>query len=170
MSFLTASSSRYTPTLTSSLTFIRTKKTDGSARYVKRRTPDPKLQKPIDIHDPLIPTNFAGARHPHPKELAEHIPTTTSVPLEDSPYKLHHSPPASAPNYTFGNVPLLLQWLGGDSIRLTGEERAPLVRSKKVNENIPETFVGGKEWSEKIKERVKRLRLKGISRTRIAKA
>ena len=152
------------------LMFVRGKKTNKASHFPKQPKAlsyKPRVQKPRSPHDIRVPRPYAGAREPHPLELTPHIPTTTSVPLEASHLRLHHSPPASAPTYTTGTVPTLLQWLGGKPVALTGEEKAPL----KGPEHAPvSNFVSSRDWSDEMKAQIVAMRKKGQSRSSILKA
>jgi hypothetical protein len=78
---------------------------------------------------PVVKLGAASTAQPY--EFQPFTPKTTSVPLENSELRLHHSPPSSAPSFTTGVVPIVLQWLGG-----TGGfrgERLELVRLRRAS-------------------------------------
>ena len=150
------------PTLSTSMTLIR--RISGSKYFVKRPPPRPKMPKVRSPHDERLPLPSSGAREPHPPNLVDHIPNTSSVSLEGSSLRLHYAPPASAPSFTTGQVPALLKWLGGESVRLTGEEAAP-VRSR-IKESQGQ-WSG--EWSDGVVGRIAKLRADGKSLSQICK-
>lgn len=167
-----ASSSRLPATLSPTLMFVRTKKTSKGSHFVKEqavRAYKPRVPKPRSPHDIRTPNPNAGASQAHPLEYQPFIPKTTSVALEDSYLRLHHSPPASAPTYTTGVVPTLLQWLGGNSVNLSGEEAARLRYKAKAREVAAEGLAPPREWSEETKAKIVSLREQGMSQGRIIK-
>lgn len=162
-----ASSSRLTLSafsLSPSLTAVRTKFTDGRARYVKRPPPRPKMPRTTSPHSTAEPLPSSGASQPQPPHLGEFVQTTSSVQLTDRPeLKIHHSPPSTAPNYTSGQVPDLLKWLGGTSVKLTGEEALPLRKERKGSAgHVVKTWT-----AEQIAE-FQRLRAEGLTCKEIA--
>ena len=177
---LFASSSRVTLASLPSPTAIFTRSVSGAHRYVKRAPDKPKLPKirspyaldPRTIHsyDPDDPTSLLGPDHEGtPQENQRKLrlsPPSTSTLLQDSSLRLHHSPPASAPSYTTGNVPDLISWVGGNSVKLSGEEQAPIARKAKP-------YVGdlSRELEQDVPlvEEIKRLRSIGLSRMKIVK-
>jgi len=161
MSFLPSSVRLLSP----SPIIIFTRHVSGSHRYVKGGKPKPALAPLLrSPHHPKLPLRSSGASQPHPRDLSpSYTPTTSSVPL-DNGLVLHHSPPASAPSHMTGSVPPLLKWLGGESVRLTGEEEAPALRGW---EPARGDVVAG--WSEELKERMREMRARGMSRADIAR-
>ncbi|CAD6573949.1 MAG: hypothetical protein TREMPRED_000971 [Tremellales sp. Tagirdzhanova-0007] len=164
MSFI-ASTSRISPQLQlSRLGSIRC--VSGSHRYVKgkpRAAKTPLLRSP---HHPKLPLPSSGASQPHPPDLSpSYTPTTSAVQLDTAGLILHHSPPASAPTFTTGLVPPLLRWLGGESVKLTGEEEAPLLRERREAKG---DVVGG--WNDELISEMREMRAKGMSRTDIARS
>lgn len=161
---LFASSSRLLPRSPIIIGSIR--HVSGSHRYVKGGKPKPALAPLLrSPHNPKLPLPSSGASQPHPRDLSPaYSPTTSSVPLDSGGLVLHHSPPPSAPSHTTGLVPPLLRWLGGESVRLSGEEEAPLLRARREGNG---DVVGG--WSEEIRGRMREMRARGMSRMEIAR-
>lgn len=169
---LASSSSRISASLSSSLTFIRTKKTSRGSHFPKQplvRSYKPRIPKSRSPHDPRTPNPNAGASQPHPLEYQPFIPKTTSVALEESHLRLHHSPPASAPSYTTGVVPTLLQWLGGNPTQLTGEEQARRKYQRKEKLEMQEGMTPPREWTEETKAQITAWRQEGMSQGLITK-
>ncbi|WRT70332.1 uncharacterized protein IL334_007330 [Kwoniella shivajii] len=138
--------------------------TIGSTRGVLHRARPPRITVLQSPHTPKLPKPTSGTSHPvDPKIHGQPTSSTSSTVLEDSGLTFHHSPPPSLPSYTNGGVPPFLQWLGGKSIRLTGEESAPT-----LNERI--VYGGELEWTEEMVSRMKALRVEGKSRNEIGKA
>ncbi len=137
----------------------------GSNRYVKGK-PKPALTPLLrSPHHPKLPLPSSGASQPHPRDLSPSFtPTTSSVPLDTGGLTFHHSPPPSASTHTTGSVPPLLKWLGGESVRLTGEEEAPLLRKRREGKG---DIIGA--WSEEMKDRMREMRAEGKSRMKIAR-
>ncbi|WWD19534.1 hypothetical protein CI109_103995 [Kwoniella shandongensis] len=154
-----ASSSRTLPRSTFTLSPL------GSTRGVLHRARPPRIPILPSPHTPKTPLPTSGTSHPIDPKVHTNgqLPpsTTSSTSLEDSDgLTFHHSPPPSLPSYTNGQVPSLLKWLGGESVRLTGEEGAPVIKERKV-------FGGRAEWSEEVVSRIKELRAQGLSRKAI---
>ena len=138
----------------------------GSHRYVKGKPKAAKTPLLRSPHHPKLPLPSSGTSQPHPPDLTTSFtPTTSSVQLDTAGLVLHHSPPASAPTFTTGLVPPFLSWLGGESVKLTGEEDAPLLRERR---DAKGDVVGG--WSEELISDMREMRAKGMSRVHIAKA
>lgn len=156
-----ASTSRIAPT--PMVTSISRRTVVHHARPPRR----PILNPP---HSPKLPLPTSGTSQPHPPKLAASTPSTSSQSspktrstiLEGTNLTLHHSPPPSAPSYTTGSVPPFLQWLGGESVHLTGEEVAPRRKERK-----PE-MEGGLGWTDGMIEQMREMRKKGLSRKAIA--
>ncbi|KAK8853119.1 hypothetical protein IAR55_003820 [Kwoniella newhampshirensis] len=135
----------------------------GSTRGVLHRARPPRIPILPSPHTPKTPLPTSGTSHPiDPNQHGGKQPpsTTSSTTLEATGLTFHHSPPPSLPSYTNGQVPNLLKWLGGESVRLTGDEGAPIVKERKV-------YGGRVEWSEDIVARIKELRSQGLSRKAI---
>jgi hypothetical protein len=138
----------------------------GKPRYPKRTRMVPWTSLTRDPHKPRLPLPSSGPSQPRPRDLvpeSEYVSTTSSVPLGDTQFTLHHTPPASAPSYTTGAKPDMLRWLGGESVRLTGEENAPLLREAKE----PVAHLA-KTWDQGVLDQIRHLRSDGLSRTKIA--
>ncbi|ORY26714.1 hypothetical protein BCR39DRAFT_540559 [Naematelia encephala] len=132
----------------------------GNLRWQKNRPKPPRIPKLYSPHTPKPILPSSGTSQPHPPHLLapdDYVPPTTASPLENG-MTFHHSPPPSAPSYTTGVVPPMLKWLGGESIRLSGEEAAPLLRHRKEP-------IAGKihQWGEETVARMKELRAQGMS-------
>ncbi|WVQ84335.1 hypothetical protein IAT38_006487 [Cryptococcus sp. DSM 104549] len=135
----------------------------GATRGILHRARPPRLPVLNSPHNPKLPLPTSGTSHPVPPNLGTPTPTTSSSPLPDSGLTFHHSPPASSPSYKTGAVPDLLKWLGGESLKLSGEEGAQPMQER--------TFYGGRvEWSEEVVEKMKEMRLAGKSRQEIGVA
>ncbi|WWC94808.1 hypothetical protein V866_001658 [Kwoniella sp. B9012] len=155
------------PTLASSsrtLLSLPSFSTLGSTRGVLHRARPPRIPVLQSPHTPKTPLPTSGTSHPiDPKIHGQPTPSSSSVLLEDTGLTFHHAPPPSIPSYTTGAVPPLLQWLGGKSIMLTGEEQA----SKMVERRV---YQGELEWSEDLVEKMVKLRNQGKSRKEIGDA
>lgn len=75
---------------------------------------------------------------------------------------LHYAPPPTAASYTNGVVPPFLRWVGGESVRLTGEEQAPKRIERRGKGFAP-------AWDDQVKMQMKDMRARGLSRMEIAK-
>ncbi|ORX40685.1 hypothetical protein BD324DRAFT_654450 [Kockovaella imperatae] len=181
-----ASSSRLTlPSL--SLPWLgSTRQLSGAHRYVKGKPNKLKLpkirspyQQPSTLKRPPVTdpgsSSSSDAAASGWSETSPFIPSPRTdfgwrpsafTSLENSSLQLHHSPPASAPSYTTGNVPDLVNWLGGESVRLSGEERAPLAR--KLGQDLREQTLAVKS-DQPLCAEIKRLRSIGLSRSKIVK-
>lgn len=118
----------------------------------------PVLKSPHAVH---VPRPTEGTSTPHPTNLggsSAQAPASSSL---GGSLTFHHAPPPSAPSYTSGTTPDLLRWVGGEGVRLTGEEAAPLRRARKAHE-------GTVEWGTETVERMQALRAQGKSRKEIA--
>ncbi|WWC64458.1 mitochondrial 54S ribosomal protein mL58 [Kwoniella dejecticola CBS 10117] len=138
----------------------------GSTRGVLHRARPPRIPKLNSPHTPKEPLPTSGTSHPvdpkiHPRQNA--ASGSSSVLLEDTGLTFHHSPPPSAPSYTNGAIPPLLQWLNGKSISLSGEEKAPKLEGRR-------TYEGELTWTEEVVERMQALRAEGKSRKQIGDA
>jgi hypothetical protein len=162
---LPASSSRLAPSLSTTLHQVRY--THGKQRYPKRTRMTPWTTILRDPHNPRLPLTSSGASQSHPRHLVsepDYIPTTSSTQLDETDLTLHHTPPASAPSYTTGAKPELMKWLNGESVKLTGEEVAPLLRP--AREPIGQLV---KTWDGGVLDQIRSLREEGASRRTIAK-
>lgn len=173
----TASSSRVSSTLRTcfaspSLNITRGKKTNKGSFFPKQpklysyRPRIPKIRSP---HDLRVPSPQGSTATAQPYEMQPWIPKTTSVAIDNTPLRLYHSPPSSAPSVTNGAVPTFLSWLGGSPVTLTGEETAPR-RSGRTRESKPEGYVPAREWSEETKSSMIQMRAEGKSTREILSA
>ncbi|EIW72265.1 hypothetical protein M231_04949 [Tremella mesenterica] len=120
----------------------------------------PHLPSP---HTPKLPLPTSGTSKPHINPT-DSVSRTRSVPLVGTPLTLHHSPPPSAPTYTTGSVPSLLRWIGGESVRLTGQEGAPRRRERKYEGS------DALDWSAEMKDKMMKMRGVGFSRKEIGQS
>ena len=116
----------------------------------------PALHSPQTPKQPL-PTS--GTSHPNPSAV-RYTPPFSRV--EGSNLTLHHAPPPTAPSYTNGVRPPFLRWVGGESVRLTGEEQAPLRIQRIGKGHAP-------AWDGQVKMQMIDMRKRGMSRLEIAK-
>ncbi|WWC71892.1 mitochondrial 54S ribosomal protein mL58 [Kwoniella pini CBS 10737] len=138
----------------------------GSTRGVLHRARPPRIPKLNSPHTPKEPLPTSGTSHPvdpkiHPRQTI--ASGSSTILLEDTGLTFHHSPPPSAPSYTNGSMPPLLQWLNGKSINLSGEEKAPKIEERR-------TYEGELIWSEEVVGRMQELRAQGKSRKEIGDA
>jgi hypothetical protein len=167
-----SSASRLPAQLSQTLMFIRTKKTNKGSHFPKQpklRSYAPFIPQIRSPHDIRAPHPSSSASTAQPYEFQPFTPKTTSVPLENSELRLHHSPPSSAPSFTTGVVPIVLQWLGGSPVTLSGEEVAPRRVRGGRKPRRPEDMVPAKEWSEETKEKIVQLRQAGHSQLYIVR-
>ncbi|KAK1921999.1 hypothetical protein DB88DRAFT_496831 [Papiliotrema laurentii] len=167
-----SSASRLPAQLSQTLMFIRTKKTNKGSHFPKQpklRSYAPFIPQIRSPHDIRAPHPSSSASTAQPYEFQPFTPKTTSVPLENSELRLHHSPPSSAPSFTTGVVPILLQWLGGSPVTLSGEEVAPRRVRGGRKPRRPEDMVPAKEWSEETKKKIVQLRQAGHSQLYIVR-
>ncbi|TXT11130.1 hypothetical protein VHUM_01881 [Vanrija humicola] len=118
----------------------------------------PVLKSPHAV-TPARPTE--GTSTPHPANLGGSSSPGPASSSLGGKLTLRHAPPPSAPSYTSGTTPDLLRWVGGEGVRLTGEEGAPLRRARKEQQ-------GTVQWEAEIVERMRALRAAGKSRKEVA--
>ncbi|KAI9633943.1 uncharacterized protein MKK02DRAFT_38614 [Dioszegia hungarica] len=148
------------------------------ARAIPSRTAQPILQKRTVLHNarpprtPILPSPHQpkirsptpGTSTPQAHPDSSHpIPPISSSSLADSGLTFHHAPPPSAPSYTTGAVPPFLQWIGGQSVHLTGEEAAPRRKERRGDGKEP-------KWDQGVKADIIDMRQRGMSRKEIAKS
>jgi len=165
LSLASSSSSRLTASTSPILHQVR--HAHGKPRYPKRVKIRPLMPQTRNPHFPRLPLPSSGASQSHPLDLIpqdQYVPSTSSTKLDSTDYTFHYTPPASAPSYTTGVKPDLLRWLGGESVTLSGEEAAPLMREGRepighLLKTLDETTLRG----------IQQAREQGLTRSMVAK-
>lgn len=157
--FHTAMSTSIASSSRSIFRYTAPKAPQSQARTVIHHARPPRVPVLNSPHTPKTPspspgTSTANTSHP--------VPPQSSYSLENSNLTFHHAPPPSAPSYTTGSVPPLLQWVNGQQVHLTGEEGAPIRKHRRGDGKGP-------QWDGGVKRQMIEMRSRGMSRGDIAK-